>query len=155
MSKEVCILRGELFEIWTTEAAIRDHEKACRIRDEALEREHPIECPAGHHRRFWNKWVMDPKIVGLSDAEFREFVLRLPVFRTRRAAVTKADREYIFDRDGHACVVCASTSHIQIDHIVPHSRGGAHDRSNFQTLCRRCNLQKKDKTMDEWLGVDA
>jgi len=32
-----------------------------------------------------------------------------------------------------------------LDHIVPVSKGGTHDRSNFQLLCPTCNLEKLAK----------
>ena len=33
---------------------------------------------------------------------------------------------------------------IEIDHIVPRSRGGANSLDNLQALCRPCNLIAKD-----------
>lgn len=30
----------------------------------------------------------------------------------------------------------------QVDHIMPLARGGTHDRTNLQLLCRKCNLAK-------------
>ena len=34
---------------------------------------------------------------------------------------------------------------LQADHIVPHQWGGKNVRSNYQTLCRRCNAAKRDR----------
>ncbi len=34
---------------------------------------------------------------------------------------------------------------LQADHIVPHQLGGKNVRSNYQTLCRRCNAAKRDR----------
>lgn len=142
-----------MVEFWATEAYLKMHARACQERDDALERSEPVECPPGHYRRFYLHWMTDPVLLGISDAEFRRFVDRLPAVRDKRKAVSHADRGFILARDGHACVVCGATDDLEIDHIVPHSRGGVHDRTNFQTLCRRCNASKRDKTMDEWLGV--
>ena len=36
---------------------------------------------------------------------------------------------------------------LQGDHILPHSRGGRNVRSNYQTLCRRCNAAKRDRIL--------
>ncbi|MFI9202624.1 HNH endonuclease [Streptomyces sp. NPDC053048] len=45
-------------------------------------------------------------------------------------------------RDGFACVVCGARQQLQVDHIVPISRGGTWDLENAQTLCRTCHLEK-------------
>lgn len=51
-------------------------------------------------------------------------------------------RESVYARDGYACVHCGATEHLSIDHIIPWSKGGADDESNYQTLCRSCNSKK-------------
>lgn len=43
------------------------------------------------------------------------------------------------------CTYCGSTVDIQLDHIVPLSKGGKHTRANVQPLCQRCNLKKYNK----------
>ena len=50
---------------------------------------------------------------------------------------------------GGACVHCGSTQKLEVDHIIPTSRGGEHSEHNFQILCRKCNRSKKDKV--DWL----
>jgi 5-methylcytosine-specific restriction endonuclease McrA len=37
----------------------------------------------------------------------------------------------------------------QADHIIPKSKGGDGSPSNGQTLCRDCNLDKKDKMLPQ------
>jgi 5-methylcytosine-specific restriction endonuclease McrA len=34
------------------------------------------------------------------------------------------------------------------DHIVPKAKGGRNHPSNYQTMCRRCNEEKKDDVAD-------
>jgi 5-methylcytosine-specific restriction endonuclease McrA len=48
----------------------------------------------------------------------------------------------IFHRDNGRCRKCGSTQQLQIDHIIPVSRGGATTEENLQLLCRDCNLSK-------------
>jgi 5-methylcytosine-specific restriction endonuclease McrA len=48
------------------------------------------------------------------------------------------------------CVVCSSDKNIELDHVVPVSRGGSHSEGNLQPLCRPCNRRKSNKTMMEW-----
>ena len=58
----------------------------------------------------------------------------------------------ILARDNWTCVSCGRSAKtgiiLNIDHIVPRSRGGTNDRSNLQTLCWKCNIGKsnRDKT---------
>lgn len=49
-------------------------------------------------------------------------------------------------RDGFFCASCGNaTADLQIDHIVPVSKGGSNDFDNLQLLCRRCNIVKGAK----------
>lgn len=66
-----------------------------------------------------------------------------PSLRARRRRVwTDDERRFILDRDGWQCVYCGATDELQIDHIVPFSRGGACSVANSQTLCGPCNRAK-------------
>lgn len=58
------------------------------------------------------------------------------------------DRMEIFHRDGGICQICGEPANpfmFHVDHIVPISRGGAHNRSNVQTAHPWCNLSKGAK----------
>ena len=39
-----------------------------------------------------------------------------------------------------------------IDHIVAYSQGGAHDESNFATICARCNARKSAKRHEDHIA---
>lgn len=43
-----------------------------------------------------------------------------------------------------ACGVSSAERALEVDHIVPRSRGGSNDLSNLQALCSLCNVQKLD-----------
>ena len=68
--------------------------------------------------------------------------------RLRAVARTKADM--VLHRDGYRCVACGSGDRLEIDHIVPVSRGGSSRDTNLQTLCRVCNAIKRDLMPWEW-----
>ena len=58
----------------------------------------------------------------------------------------------VFRRDNYTCQYCGAKGvKLEVDHIIPFSRGGSDDLSNLTTSCRRCNRQKKDKTIKEFL----
>lgn len=60
----------------------------------------------------------------------------------RRRVWTDDERRLILERDGWACVWCGSTDELQIDHVVPFSRGGACSVDNVAVLCGPCNRRK-------------
>lgn len=60
----------------------------------------------------------------------------------KRAVVPESLRNKIFKRDENKCVDCGSTANLQIDHIIPLSKGGKTIKSNLQTLCELCNKTK-------------
>jgi len=51
----------------------------------------------------------------------------------------------IFKRDNFTCQKCASQDLLEVDHIIPISKGGSNKEDNLQTLCLPCNRKKKDK----------
>ena len=64
---------------------------------------------------------------------------------TIRKAITEKERQAIFDRNNWRCVECGSEENLQVDHIIPFSKGGTTDLDNLQTLCRTCNRKKSNK----------
>ncbi len=57
-------------------------------------------------------------------------------------------RRAIFARDDGRCVYCLAIA-TSIDHVIPRSRGGAHNWENVVSACHRCNHVKADKTLKE------
>lgn len=53
------------------------------------------------------------------------------------------------------CVACGATRRLEVDHVVPYSRGGPHGIENLQVLCRPCNRAKGAQTMEEWGAADG
>jgi hypothetical protein len=54
-------------------------------------------------------------------------------------------RAEVLLRDGGRCRRCRRSINLEIDHIVPVSKGGKTEESNLQILCRRCNRSKCKK----------
>jgi 5-methylcytosine-specific restriction endonuclease McrA len=51
------------------------------------------------------------------------------------------------------CFYCGQQKKLEQDHLIPLSRGGAHDRTNIVPACRSCNSRKRDKTYDEFVAI--
>lgn len=69
----------------------------------------------------------------------------------QRALMTVKLRNQIKQRDNFTCRSCGISTYeephllLEIDHIIPLSRGGMTEISNLQTLCWRCNRSKSNK----------
>lgn len=71
---------------------------------------------------------------------------------SRRKPIPARLRHEVFRRDGYRCRECGATNKettLEIDHIVPVSKGGGNNLSNLQTLCKACNRAKHTRT---WVG---
>jgi hypothetical protein len=69
----------------------------------------------------------------------------------QRALMTAKVRTFVKDRDRHTCQSCSVSVAqepnllLEVDHIMPLSRGGLSALDNLQTLCWRCNRSKSNK----------
>ena len=55
----------------------------------------------------------------------------------------------ILERDNHRCIYCGSTEDLQMDHIIPVSKGGRDTITNVAVACATCNHKKFNKTVEE------
>lgn len=68
--------------------------------------------------------------------------------RYERGKVSLKLRFSIYERDNYTCKRCGKHGYrtdLEIDHIVPISRGGKSTYDNLQTLCHDCNYNKGSK----------
>ena len=72
-------------------------------------------------------------------------------FSYQRSLMTKKLREFIKNRDKCTCKNCGNSTIkepnllLEIDHIIPLSKGGKTTIENLQTLCWKCNRTKGNK----------
>ena len=65
--------------------------------------------------------------------------------------VWKVIKARILKRDDYTCAYCGVRGgRLEVDHILPISRGGEHDDENLTASCMTCNRQKSNKTVEEW-----
>jgi 5-methylcytosine-specific restriction endonuclease McrA len=64
--------------------------------------------------------------------------------KSPRKYLSKKIKDAVFDKFKNKCSVCSSKKNLEIDHIIPVSRGGTDDFNNLQLLCSRCNLEKSN-----------
>ena len=61
-------------------------------------------------------------------------------------------REYLLEKWGRRCAYCGKEDvPLQIEHIVPRSKGGTDRVSNLTLACEACNRKKGDKSVEEFL----
>lgn len=63
----------------------------------------------------------------------------------KRPPIPREIVDAVYRRDGGRCVYCGATENLQLDHIVPFSKGGVTSLENLQLLCQKCNLEKSNK----------
>lgn len=69
-----------------------------------------------------------------------------PAPRSERKPISGETRFAVFRRDDFTCQICGGTEgELTVDHIVPVSKGGTDEMSNFRTACRRCNCSRGNR----------
>lgn len=60
-------------------------------------------------------------------------------------------KEYLLERWSRRCAYCGATGlPLQVEHIVPHARGGSDRISNLTLACESCNQDKGNRTAAEF-----
>lgn len=127
-----------------------------------------IRLVANEQRRYWrenpeakrqaraewhrNQW----QINYLTNLELRLYTReksRRRKLQQRKQAVWKISVLQLrtrFLRFNNACAYCGSTAEIQIEHVLPISKGGLHHINNIVPACKACNYSKAAHPMDQW-----
>ena len=67
----------------------------------------------------------------------------------KRPTIPRDVVDAVWIRDKGRCVYCGSTDNLQLDHIIPFSKGGATTVENLQLLCQKCNIRKSNHIGNE------
>lgn len=79
-------------------------------------------------------------------------VLLLNDFNRVPRAPLRLSRRHVYMRDEYSCQYCGTrpgVKELNLDHVLPRSRGGRSTWENLVTSCRQCNLKKGRLTPDE------
>jgi len=79
-------------------------------------------------------------------------VLLLNEFNRVPRPPLRLSRRHVYMRDEHTCQYCGArpgVKELNLDHVLPRSRGGRSTWENLVTSCRRCNLEKGGSTPSE------
>lgn len=68
--------------------------------------------------------------------------------RSQGGGVLREEWLQLLKKYCNQCLRCGTMERIEMDHIVPLSKGGKHEIANIQPLCRYCNATKGAKTID-------
>jgi 5-methylcytosine-specific restriction endonuclease McrA len=115
---------------------IRDHDGSCGI--DGCERPYLASGMCRYHytiendRKHWKR------------ARERGHRRRMAV---RAGHISDRDLDRILDGP---CLACGAVEDIQIEHLIPISRGGRHSVGNLAPLCAPCNNSKNRLTWAEW-----
>lgn len=79
-------------------------------------------------------------------------VIALKLYDRLPSTEVKFTRRNIYEHYGYRCCYCGKklgSSDLNLEHVVPKSRGGKTGWDNIVTACVPCNLRKADKLPDE------
>ena len=106
--------------------------------------------PGGKSRREYRIEITDNLLEDLK-GEISFKISKKGNMKMQRNAMTNDLREAIKKRDNYTCCICGNSVFaepnllLEVDHIVPISKGGKTEAANLQTLCWKCNRSKSNK----------
>jgi 5-methylcytosine-specific restriction endonuclease McrA len=97
----------------------------------------PVSAIAVETVRFDTQALQNPEIAGVQYQQGTLFGYEL--------------REYLLEKWGRTCTYCgAKDTPLEVEHIVPRSRGGSNRVSNLALACEPCNQRKGHQTATEF-----
>jgi hypothetical protein len=106
-----------------------------------------IKAAKWNYRRFGFGYVSLDKYLDHKESKLTKRLYNIDVKEWYRLL------KIVFKRDNYTCSYCGGIGgKLEADHKIPISKGGTNELSNLTTSCRRCNRQKKDKSVADFLA---
>jgi len=70
--------------------------------------------------------------------------------QTKACDISKAVKDAVWERDGHACIICGSRLAFPNAHYIPRSHGGLGIEQNIATLCMDCHRAYDQSPARPW-----
>ena len=93
------------------------------------------------------------KFIDELDLEIIWFILWTDTKKVRKSSrrlISGTTRQNVLMRDNYTCQICGATvkdgAKLEIDHIIPYSKGGTNNEDNLQVLCQECNREKHNRS---------
>ena len=92
------------------------------------------------------------KVIDEIDLVIGAFILWTDTKKVKnsRRLISGTTRQNVLMRDNYTCQICGATvkdgAKLEIDHIIPYSKGGTNKENNLQVLCQQCNREKHNRT---------
>ena len=94
------------------------------------------------------------KVIDEIDLVIEHFILWTDTKKAKKPntqrIISGTTRQNVLMRDKYTCQICGATvkdgAKLELDHIIPYSKGGTNDESNLQVLCQQCNREKHNRT---------
>jgi 5-methylcytosine-specific restriction endonuclease McrA len=97
----------------------------------------PITSISYENAKFDTQFLQNPEISGIEYQQGELFGYEV--------------REYLLEKWGRKCAYCGKTGvPLEVEHIVPRSRGGSSKVSNLTLACHDCNQEKGTLTAEEF-----
>jgi 5-methylcytosine-specific restriction endonuclease McrA len=92
----------------------------------------------------------NPKLVAVYDANKK--AKRRAAISATINPITQQEWEAIKKSQNHKCIYCGKDDiALTMDHVVPLSKGGDHDKSNIVGACWLCNGKKTNLSVEEFI----
>ena len=112
---------------------------------EMYRRSGSLNCESSHYVSY--QWIIDRH----NYLKRTKYVTTNNNAKAQRNLMTPDLRKRIMERDNYTCQICGKYMPdrigLQIDHIIPVSKGWKSDEGNLQVLCSRCNARKGNKIL--------
>jgi 5-methylcytosine-specific restriction endonuclease McrA len=115
-------------------------------------REHP-EAKREHDKQWdraswWLQYQINPdlRLYVRQKSKRRKALLRQQTAHQIKPRVIRAR----FAQFDNCCAYCGAAGDMQIEHVVPISKGGTHAIGNIVPACQACNYSKREHEVERW-----